>query len=194
MVDLFLFQHGAIRFFAVFFLTDGIGWLLAGQHADEKKRFRVVGYCAVISALLFIGDGLIPSNIPVMQEGLLGIAVAFSLTALLRYFVWENDWKPIRVVMKRLERTRTLYDTPEVICLSILWFISLSAFGKGIFVGLPALPWDIGGMIAVVRTFDLPAAVGIASHAMVRNIFLWVARLSMAFTVIWRLIVWLNAN
>ncbi len=171
-------------------LTDGFGWLLASRYSDTPRRFTVVGIAALLGGLLWLAAALVQYIAPKMWEvicTLLALSCGLLLAGILRYCVWSENWKPVLHIISRIGESRIRYDMPEVVLLAIAWLVTLSSVGHGLFVGLPARLWDIGGTISMVRMFDFPAAVGIGSAPVARLVFLWLARTAVITAVLLRL-------
>jgi hypothetical protein len=120
---------------------------------------------------------------------MLAVSWVLILASILRYFIWSENWQPVRRIISNLGDTGIRYDVPEVIILAILWLISLSSLGKGVFVGASLIFWNIAGGVSSIRMFDLPAAVGIGATPIARLVFLWLARISLIVAIMLKLII-----
>jgi len=168
-------------------LTSGIGWFLASRFSDTSMLFKRVGFVCLAAGVLSVAAGVLFGHVPwEVSYTMLSVAWAFAFANVLRYFVWSQDWEPVRRIQSCIGESRIRYDVPEVVFLAVAWLVSLSSIGKGFFTGLPEILWNIGGSISVVRTFDLPAAIGIGATPIVRLIALWLGRVTIVIAVILR--------
>lgn len=173
---------------ATIWLADGIGWLLVSRHATNPFRFAGVGIAASAAGALWLIAGCLFRYVSwEISYTMLALSWVLILAGILRYFVWSENWQPIRRIISDIGDAGIHYDVPEVIILAIVWLISLSSLGKGLFVGSSLIFWNIVGGVSSVRMFDLPAAAGIGATPMARSVFLWLARISLAVAIILKL-------
>jgi hypothetical protein len=175
---------------ATIWLTDGIGWLLVSRHATNPSRFVRVGIAASAAGVLWLIAGCLFKYVAwEISYTMLAVSWVLILASILRYFIWSENWQPVRRIISNLGDTGIRYDVPEVIILAILWLISLSSLGKGVFVGASLIFWNIAGGVSSIRMFDLPAAVGIGATPIARLVFLWLARISLIVAIMLKLII-----
>ena len=166
---------------ATIWLADGIGWWLLSRHATNSARIARVGITAFTAgALWLIASCLFKYVAYQISYTVFAVSMALVFAGIQRYFVWSENWRPIKRILSHIGYAKISYDIPEVMILAVIWLISLNSLGKGVFTGATLIFWNIAGSVSSVRVFDFPAAVGIGASPIIRLICLWLARGSVA--------------
>jgi hypothetical protein len=176
--------------FFSFFTTIGIGRPLALRNAQPSpplRSLRILAWSAIVSSVLFGVCGLLPSNTDQdIQHVLLALAAVSIFPQFLIYKVREvelehhlgrNNPRVMTIMLPHLKKREVRLNQPELFIEAIGWLVTCLIFQhRGEFPPVAGMLWNIGGGIAMARTFDIFAAVGIGIHPKIRRAFLWATR------------------